>query len=276
MKFELILLYQNNKQLELGCYDSLTTIDNYTTQYNDSEKLLESLSHVIKKHTPNSNVQKFLSMCQNPSLNIKFYDKGGYLKTVNVLYKGNKRKLNPVSIYNDIVNYMQKDESYLKAGQLLNKFIYMFNSEFNVNNNYIYKLKKDLNDPLGLPKKREKSFKKFIQIIKNDLVTKSGNEEYDQLKYVNLRIIDSYITNIKESIISKEDREDFDNTKQQNPSFGEDYYFSLFLNTLPKNERRLRMADVYDLYIEFLHNNYNYHGHCENKEEKKKEKVWIN
>lgn len=263
MRFKLILFFVNNIKIEILESSQLMDIDLLTTKYKNSAELIRASRNIINDYFNRIvDIDSFLGTAGDKSLKVCFVDQGGYYKEISPLYKGNCRKLNPSSILNGIVKKLKDDIDYTVTVQFLNKFMYMFNSQFNIERNKIYDLKNSLsiNSIDGnILNMQQKNFDKILKIIKDDLRISSSDIEKKQFRYVNLRVIDDYFNNAsflakKTILTSNSQMTNHIYLTSNNQKSSKDVLFCHFIDELLKESdfEYTTMGEVAYLFDEYL------------------------
>lgn len=265
MRFKLMLFLANNIKIEILESEQLIDIDILTTKYKDDTALIKASSNTINNYfCKEVDIDAFLGMISDQSFKICFYDQGGYYKKISPLYKDNKKILNPVSILNCVTKFLKDDVDYTETIRFLDKFMYMFSSQFNIERNNIYGLKRTLSmtdTSRSVLSVQQKSFDKILKIIKSDLKISSDDIAKNQIRYVNLRVIYEYIVNRYSSSLAKkvpstgnikEAKQNYQNVNCHVSST--ESFFDQFLNLLLKEEDfcYTTMGDLAYMFEEYM------------------------
>lgn len=248
-KVKAILYIGQGLKLEIFNVNVLIEADSITSNYKDLNELLIDYKDIICKYfSINYSKDSFFNIASISKLKICFYDKNNYYKEIDPIYKDNKKKLNPSSMLLHITKKLKSHSNSEKLATLLNQYMYMFNSQFNIKRNNIYNLKniiqnEQINNDSTI---KTEAIKKVLKIIKNDLSYgyDKTTKEISPNAYINMRIIFNFVNN--EPTINKEKNTNI--TIEQKTI--EDILFDEFILQLDKNEH-LTMGEIAYLFDEY-------------------------
>ena len=198
MNCELILFLGGNLKVKLYQAEKLSDVDYVTVLYKDKKELINAYSNIICNYfNISKSSSEFLKILDDGNIEIHFNDMKGYPKKINPIYKEKKSKINPNSMFLFINKSLKDSNSFQLVSGVLCNFEYMFNSEFNIYRNNLYRLKEVLLDASidnnSIAKCDAKD--KFIEIVKDEL-----SRDYDKRNkttslscYIKLRLIYNYI-----------------------------------------------------------------------------------
>lgn len=256
MNCQVILWVSEDLTIQLECFNNLFDVDNKTVKYKDNASFLESYKDVICDYfNIKEDSNEFLNVIKNGKVIICFSDLNKYLKRVKPIYKDMKRMLNPNSMRLFINKSLKEDYSNSLINGILNKYGYMFNSQFNVSRRN-YNGHKELLANVSVTNNddRKKCAKETLLTIINEELCRDYDKTTKSTSiccYIKLRLLYDYIIRHNKNM-KKPSFNSISDCKKRSET--EECLFSEFLDTLSSDDF-FGMGDLAYQYYEWKKDN---------------------